>query len=117
MKIAVGGLQKNLIEQSIKKYDSSIETVITNDMNGASLIKNNSVDYYFGACESGGGSAISILIALVGFDKCCTVTKAGGNPKRDEIKKFIEEGKVVFGMTVDKIEESVPLILEELEKH
>ncbi|MCT7693773.1 DUF2620 family protein [uncultured Sneathia sp.] len=114
MRIAVGGLQKNFIEQSIKNFDSSIETIVTNDMNGAKLINEKKVDYYFGACESGGGSAISILIALVGFNKCCTVTKAGGLPNKDEIKKFVKEGKVVFGMTVEKIEETVPLILNEL---
>lgn len=38
MRIAVGGLQKNFIEQSIKNFDSSIETIVTNDMNGAKLI-------------------------------------------------------------------------------
>lgn len=116
MKIAVGGLQKNLIKSSIKEFDDSIEVVVTNDVNGANLIKNNEVDYYFGACESGGGSAISILIALVGFDKCCIVAKAGGLPNKDEIRKFINEGKIVFGMSVEKITETVPLILEELSK-
>lgn len=114
MKIAIGGMQKKEIEFAIKAYDPDIETIITNDVSAASMLKNGEVDYYFGACESGGGSAISILIALVGYDKCCTVTKAGGNPKKENVDQFVNEGKICFGMTVEKIEISVNMILDSL---
>lgn len=75
MKIAVGGLNKPAMEQAIKKAAPDVEVIVTNDMKGAQLIKSGEVDYYFGACESGGGAAISILIGMVGFSKCCTVCK------------------------------------------
>ena len=61
MKIAIGGMQKNLMEQEIKKACPDAETIVTNDMNAASMMKKGEVDYYIGACESGSGSAISIL--------------------------------------------------------
>jgi len=62
VKIAIGGLKKNVMEEAIKKVDDSIETVITTDIAAVPMLKNGQVDYYFGACESGGGAAISILI-------------------------------------------------------
>ncbi len=114
MRIAVGGLNKNEMEAAVKKAAPDAEVVVTNDMAGAQLIKQGKVDYYFGACNSGGGAAISILIGLVGYPKCCTVCKNGGKPNLDEIKKFVAEGKVVFGMTVDTIDQTVPLLIEAL---
>ena len=83
MKIAIGGMQKNLMEQEIKKACPDAETIVTNDMNAASMMKKGEVDYYIGACESGSGSAISILIGLVGYSKCCTVCKNGGKPNKE----------------------------------
>lgn len=114
MKIAIGGMQKNEMQEVIKKTSADIETVITNDMAAVKMIKNGEVDYYFGACESGGGSAISILIGLLGYSKCCTVCKNGGKPKKEEIEKFVKEGKLCFGMTVSNIEGTVPVLLEVL---
>lgn len=114
MKIAIGGMQKNEMEYAIKKAMPEVETVITNDVSASSMIKSGEVDYYFGACESGGGSAISILIGLVGYSKCCTVCKNGGKPNKDEIEKYVKEGRVCFGMTVSNIEGTVPVLLEVL---
>lgn len=114
MRIAVGGLNKNETEVAIKKADPSIEVVVTNDMQGAQMIKSGKVDYYIGACNSGGGAAISILIGLVGYTKCCTVCKNGGSPSFEEIKKFVDEGKLVFGTTVDAIDTTVPLLVRAL---
>lgn len=115
MRIAIGGLNKNEMEAAVRKAAPGAEITVTNDMTGAQLIKQGKVDYYFGACNSGGGAAISILIGLVGYPKCCTVCKNGCTPKLDEIKKFVNEGKVVFGMTVDTINQTVPLLIEALQ--
>lgn len=114
MKIAIGGMQKNEMDQAIKKVMPSAETVITTDMGAVKLLKNGMVDYYFGACESGGGAAISILIGLIGYNKCCTVCKNGGKPNKEEIEKFVKEGKICFGMTVSNIEGTVPVLMDVL---
>ncbi len=114
MKIAIGGMQKNEMDQEIKKMMPSAETIITTDMGAVKLLKNGTVDYYFGACESGGGAAISILIGLIGYNKCCTVCKNGGKPNKEEIEKFVKEGKICFGMTVSNIEGTVPVLMEVL---
>lgn len=114
MRIAIGGLNKNEMEAAVKAAAPDAEVVVTNDMQGAQMIKQGKVDYYFGACNSGGGAAISILIGLVGYPKCCTVCKNGGSPNADEIKKYVSEGKVVFGMNVDAIDRTVPLLIDAL---
>lgn len=115
MRIVVGGLNKNVTAEAIKKVAPDAEVTVTNDMTAAGLIKQGKADYYFGACESGGGAAISILIGLLGYGKCCTVCKNGSSPDRAEIEKFVGEGKVVFGMTVGGIESTVPLLIDVLE--
>ncbi|MCI9017468.1 MAG: DUF2620 family protein [Lachnospiraceae bacterium] len=117
MKIAIGGMQKNQMQQEIARVCPEVETVITNDMNAASMLKKGEADYYIGACESGGGSAIAILIGLMGYNKCCTVCKNGGDPKREEMEKFVAEGKLCFGMTVSQIENTVPILMQVLTEH
>ena len=114
MKIAVGGMNKNEMSDAIKKFDPEIETVITTDIDAASMLKKGEADYYFGACHSGGGSAISVLIGLVGYSNCCTACKTSSRPNPVDIAKYVNEGKFVFGMTVDGLQETVPIILENL---
>lgn len=114
MKIAIGGLNKPQMEAAIKKACPDIETVITTDMGAVPMLKSGEVDYYIGGCESGGGAAIAILIGLIGYSRCCTVCKNGGKPDIDEMRKFIDEGKIVFGLTVEMIDQTVPLLIQAL---
>lgn len=114
MKIAIGGMQKNEMELAVKKADPQIETIITNDLNASKLLKLGEADYYLGACESGGGSAISILIGLIGYSKCVTVCKNGQRPNKEEIIKAVNDGKICFGMTVSSINDTVPILIDAL---
>ena len=116
MKIAIGGMKKNEMESAIKKAKPDAQTIITTDMGAISMLKNSEADYYFGACESGGGAAISILIGAIGYSKCCTVAKNGQKANLDTIKKYVKEGKIVFGMAHDGIEETVPVLMQALEE-
>ena len=116
MKIAIGGMQKNEMKDAILKACPEVETIVTTDMGAVPMLKDGRADYYFGACESGGGSTISILIGLIGYGKCCTVCKNGGKPDRSEIESFVEAGKICFGMTVSNIEGTVPVLMDVLMK-
>lgn len=117
MKIAIGGMLKNEMQQAILKADPEAEAVITTDMGAVPMLKNGQVDYYFGACESGGGAAISILIGMIGYSKCCTVCRNGGKPDKNEIERYVSEGKTCFGMTVSNIDGTVPVLMEVLKAH
>ncbi|MEM1483595.1 DUF2620 family protein [Oscillospiraceae bacterium PP1C4] len=114
MKIAIGGLKKNVMEEAIHAAAPQVETIITTDIAAVPMLKNGQVDYYFGACESGGGAAISILIGMVGYSKCCTVAKNGQVAKKEDVVKQIAAGKIVFGMAHDTIDKTVPVLLEAL---
>lgn len=98
MKIAIGGMQKNLMEQEIKKACPDAETIVTNDMNAASMMKKGKWIITLAPVRVEVDLAISILIGLVGYSKCCTVCKNGGKPNKEEMKSFIGNGKVCFGM-------------------
>lgn len=112
MKIAIGGLKKDEMKAAVLAANPNIEVIITNDMKAIPMLKNNEVDYYLGACESGGGAAISILIGAIGYSKCATICKNGENPKREKIEKIVNEGKIVFGMAHDKIDVAAPILIE-----
>ena len=114
MKIAIGGMLKNEMKQAILKANPEAEAIVTTDMGAVPMLKNGQADYYFGACESGGGAAISILIGMLGYSKCCTVCKNGGKPNKNEIQKYVSDGKICFGMTVSNIEETVSVLMEVL---
>ncbi len=119
LKIAIGGLKKNEIEQAVKNAGKDlVETIVTTDIQAAQMIKNKTVDYYFGACNSGGGAAISILIGMLGYSNCCTVAMAGKKVSEDKIKEFVNSGKLAYGMAVESISDIAPVLVKLLlEKH
>ncbi len=115
MRIAVGGLDKNRMAASVREHgNSDVEVYETTDMSAAKDIKAGKTDYYFGACNSGGGAAISILIGMVGYNKCCTVAKNGQKADEKVIKKYLDEGKICFGMSVENIEATVQLLMKNI---
>ena len=116
IKIGIAGLKKDLIEKTVSEHgNGQFETLVTTDMDAARKIKKGELDYYLGACNSGGGAAISILIGMIGYSKCATVAKAGGAaPDKEQITKLLGEGKVAFGMSVENIETTVPVILDSI---
>lgn len=115
IKIAIGGLQKEVMKRSIEQAGGDqVEAIISSDFEAAKKVKQGKVDYYFGACNSGGGAALSVPIGILGYGKCATVAKAGGRPKPEEIEKFVREGKVAFGMSVEAIETAVPYLVKSI---
>ncbi|WP_423408422.1 DUF2620 domain-containing protein [Heyndrickxia sp. MSNUG] len=119
MKIVIGGqVDKKEIESLVKEFDSSIETVIKSDLDAAMALKTGQVDYYLGACHTGGGGALAMAIALVGKPKCETVSMPGRKPDVQKVVSAVSEGKVAFGFTADHKEAAVPMILEAIKnKH
>ena len=65
-------------------------------MEAAARVKNGELDYFIGACNTGAGAALSIAIAIIGFNKCCTIAKPGIRAKEEQITKWVAEGKVAL---------------------
>lgn len=118
IKIVIGGLQKELIKKTAETAGGGqVDAIISSDFEGAKQVKAGKADYYLGACNSGGGAALSVPIGILGYGNCATVAKAGGRPNKENIEKLVQEGKVAFGMSVESIETAVPMIIESILKH
>lgn len=118
MKIVVGGqVEKKQIENLIKEIDPSIETVVKSDLEAAMAMKTGQADFYFGACHTGGGGALAMAIALIGKDKCETVSMPGKKPNEDKVMEAVKSGKKAFGFTGDHVEVAVPMILNAIKSN
>lgn len=115
LRIVVAGLKKDVMERTVKAAGGDKVTVTaTSDFEAAKKVKGGQADYYLGACNSGGGAALSIAIGILGYGNCSTVAKNGGKPDQKNIDKLVQDGKVAFGMSVENIETAAPMIIQSL---
>ena len=75
-------------------------------------IKLGNVDYYFGACNTGGGGALAMAIAIAGADKCATLAMPGNILEEEKIKDEVKAGKVAFGFTPQSAEQVIKIVAE-----
>ncbi len=113
MKIAIAGqIEKEKVLEIAKKHaHSSIEFQVMSDLEGAMALKNNEVDYYLGACMTGGGGALAMPIALVGVESCITLASPGNTMNEEEITKAFNEGKKAFGFVAQSSDFIVPIVV------
>ncbi len=91
-----------------------VQVSVMTDMQAVLAVQSKQADYYFGACHTGGGGALSMAIALLTLAKCATVSMPGRPPKKEEVVDAVKAGKIAFGFTGDHIDESVTLIMSEI---
>lgn len=114
-KIGVAGLQREQIKKTIEATaPGCFEVFIHNDMEAAMKVKSGQLDYYIGACNTRAGAALSIAIAVIGYNKSCTIAKPGIKAKDEHIAKMIAEGKVAFGLSVEHVEHAIPMLINHL---
>ena len=114
-KIGIAGLQREQIKEQIEKtLPDHFECHILNDMDAAMKVKNGELDYYIGCCNTGSGAALSIAIAIIGFAQSCTIAKPSIRAKQEEVQRYIDEGRVAFGLSVEHIEHAVPMLITSL---
>ncbi|CBJ79283.1 conserved hypothetical protein [Xenorhabdus bovienii str. Jollieti] len=114
MKFVIGGqIEKERIAESIRQLAGDKATAITimNDIEAAMAIKNGDADYYLGACNTGGGGALAIAIALIGLNQCATISMPGKILSDDEIIAHVKAGKKAFGFTGQDIDVVLPVII------
>lgn len=119
IRIVVGGqIDKGRIAEIIRKIGGNNVTVeVKSDIEAAMAIKTNKADYYFGACNTGGGGALAMAIALLGMPLCATVSMPGNIKSDEEILKEIESGKKAFGFTPQHAEQVIPVIMNKILKN
>lgn len=117
-KIVVGGqIDKKEVATLVEKYAEGKFTVeVKSDLDAAMALKSGAADYYFGACNTGGGGALAMAIALIGRNKTATVSMPGKIMSEEEMKQEVAAGKQAFGFTAQHKEQVVPVIMQEILK-
>ncbi len=117
-KIVVGGqIDKPEVKKLVEKFgNDQYEIEVKSDLDAAMAMKNGEADYYVGACNTGGGGALAMALALLGHDNCVTVSMPGKVMSEDEIRENVRSGKKAFGFTAQHKETVVPIIMDELKK-
>ena len=114
MKFVVGGqIEKDTIEKKLIHLTEGkeITIVVMSDIEAAMAIKSGEADYYFGACNTGAGGALAMVIAIAGANLCGTVGMPGKLLSDDEIIAMVSEGKKAFGFTGQDTDRVLPVLV------
>jgi hypothetical protein len=116
VRIVVGGqIDKQKIADLIEAVGNGKAEVRTmSDIDAAMAIKNGDADYYFGSCQTGGGGALAMAIALLGMSNCAVLSMPGTIKSDAEILYEVSAGKKAFGFTAQHIETIVPSLMKHL---
>ena len=115
MKIVIGGqIDKENVAEIVKKYVPNAEITIKSDIDAAMDIKSGNADYYFGACNTGGGGALAMAIAILGVDKCATLAMPGNILNEEKIREEVNTGKIAFGFTPQASEQVIKIVAENI---
>jgi hypothetical protein len=119
IRINVGGLSaREMCSLAAQIGGDQVEVRVTTDIVGAREVAQGKADYYFGACATGGGGALSMAIAILGYSNCFTASMAGRLPREEDIQEAVYSGKKAFGFASDHVNSAVPLITKAiLAKH
>lgn len=118
LKIVVGGqLAKEKIAELVRETGGDqVEVTIMQDISAAMAIKNGTADYYIGACNTGGGGALALAIALLGIPLCETLTTPGRSCDEAKIIAALDNGKKAFGVTDEHVNNVIPMLTKEILK-
>lgn len=114
LRIVIGGqVNKQEIYNFIQRYlgESNVVLEIKNDLEAVNALKKGNFDYYVGACNTGGGGALAMAMALLGMDLCKTISMPGKIFPDEEIIKAVNEGKKAFGFVDQHSEKVLPILL------
>ncbi|TNV20363.1 DUF2620 domain-containing protein [Buttiauxella sp. B2] len=115
MKFVIGGqIEKQRIADVLQSLAGERATSITvmGDIEAAMALKSGNADFYFGACNTGGGGALAMAIAIVGADKCVTLGMPGKILSDEEIIGHVNKGKTAFGFTGQDIDVVMPVVIK-----
>lgn len=113
IKIVVGGqINKQEIADFTRKTLGDQAVVdVKGDLDAVMALKAGDYDYYIGACNTGGGGALAMAIALLGADTCATISMPGKISSDKEIIDYVEAGRTAFGFTAQHAEAVLPTLL------
>ncbi len=119
MKIVVGGqIDKEEIANLVQgEMQSQAEVEVKGDLDAAMGMKNGKYDYYVGACNTGGGGALAMALAMLGAKACATISMPGQIKSDQEIREEVKNGKKAFGFTAQHKEAVLPVLMQAIKDH
>lgn len=113
IRIVVGGqINKQEICQFTRNFVGDRATVeVKSDLDAVMAMQAGQYDYYIGACNTGGGGALAMAMALLGAGNCATVSMPGKILPDAEIVAAVDSGKKAFGFTAQHAEQVLPVLL------
>ncbi|MFI6345974.1 DUF2620 domain-containing protein [Streptomyces sp. NPDC050560] len=108
-KILTGGVGKAEVAEAVRALAlDGVETVVSSDMEAAMQLRAGKADYYLGTCHTGAGASLGVLVGLMGRPACHTFGRSV--PAEEEITALLDEGKKVFGFSLDQIDAVAPAL-------
>lgn len=108
-KILTGGVGKTEVTSTIKQLGiEGLEVVASSDMDAAMKLRVAQADYYLGTCHTGAGASLGVLVGLMGSAVCHTFGRSV--PTEEQITALLDDGKKVFGFSMDQIDIIAPLM-------
>lgn len=116
MRIVVGGqIDKEEIAAIVKEQlGDQAEVTVKGDLDAVMGMQSGIYDYYVGACNTGGGGALAMALALLGKNKCATISMPGQIRSDADIEAEVKAGKVAFGFTAQHKSDVLPVLLKAL---
>ncbi|MFE5048473.1 DUF2620 family protein [Streptomyces sp. NPDC056637] len=108
-KILTGGVGKVEVVGTVKALAlDGVDIVASSDMDAAMKLHVGQADFYLGTCHTGAGASLGVLVGLMGRPACHTFGRSV--PTEDQVNSLLDEGKKVFGFSMDQIDVIAPLI-------
>ncbi|MBU4680743.1 DUF2620 family protein [Cedecea davisae] len=115
-RIGITGLEREamqvLIEQSAP---GRFTTQLVSDMDAANSVKRGDLHYTIGAFHSGIGPALAVAVAVLGSEKCCTISSPDSPAREQQIARWVRDGKVAFGISIENASRAIPLLVHYLD--
>lgn len=112
MLIVIGGqLGKEEIRACVESLGiEGLAVTVKDDISAAIDVKSGKADYYLGACLTGGGGALAMPIAMLGYAYCKVLSSAD----KSDIAQALDSGVKAFGFTPQMTRQIVPPLVTEM---
>ncbi len=116
LRIAVTGLGRSEVSRTLASV-GGIEPLPMSDVEAAGALSRGELSAIVGVCESGGGAALAMAIAVVGADACTNLSKMGRPADPARLPELLAGGVRAFGVARDHVEIVVPALGRALRAH
>ena len=97
--VIVVQIDKNEVKDLVEKFsEGQFEIDIKSDLDAAMAVKSGQADYYVGACNTGGGGALAMALALLGRENCVTVSMPGNECLKQKSVRMYNQVKLPLAL-------------------